>query len=201
MSILENLLGEGIDPSTVIALEENLTGNSALQKGEVSVAVEAYDRALRSNSSTQEGVLLAMRSEALLARGFSHRSALDDLEVYDESYVRTLAWIPAIPSPSASLSLLKLQLDEAERAVRSSRKAGFHLALYNRSLLGALRDSVTATKLLPHLWANPSRAAEIFTLLGRYPEAAKYYRMAAESTSSEDARNLSLARARAAEDV
>ncbi len=83
--------------------------------------------------------------------------------------------------------------------VRIRRKALFHEKLHHRSLLRSLQDSLRAAALLPHLWTNPSRAAEAFYALGRFDEAAECFRSAARAATNDDVRGQFLSKAKLAD--
>jgi hypothetical protein len=78
-SVLRDLLNLPVSDLAVATLEANLAGNQCLQRNEISLALEAYDRALSLGYQPQRGVLLSMRAEAYLLRAFSHRKALEKI--------------------------------------------------------------------------------------------------------------------------
>jgi hypothetical protein len=130
-----------------------------------------------------------MRSEAHLARAFSHRRALDNSgPVGNVSLLRILVAILVDESKARSGNALIFAnyLSHTTREIRSYRKVVFHQHLYHRSLLRSVDDSLKASELLPNLWTNPSRAAEAFWELGRFAQASECFKMAANAASSDD---------------
>jgi len=67
---------KGVDPVAYESLRWNYKGNSHLDKGEVALAIQCYDRALEAGYKDQEGVLLVMRATAYLQQAYNHRKEL-----------------------------------------------------------------------------------------------------------------------------
>ena len=78
-SVLRDLLNVPVSDVAVATLEANLAGNQCLQRNEITLAIEAYDRAMSFGYEPQRGVLLSMRAGAYLLRAFTHRKALEKL--------------------------------------------------------------------------------------------------------------------------
>ena len=78
-SVLRDLLNLPVSDVAVATLEANLAGNQCLQRNEITLAIEAYDRALSFGYQPQRGVLLSMRAEAYLLRAFTHRKILEKM--------------------------------------------------------------------------------------------------------------------------
>lgn len=68
-----------INPFAAKCLKYNYEGNAYLDKQEITLAIESYNKALATNYKDQEGVLLVMRSTAYLQRAYNHRLKLKEV--------------------------------------------------------------------------------------------------------------------------
>lgn len=203
-SVLRDLLQVKIDERAVACLKDNLAGNLHLQCNELYSAIEAYDRALAVKYRPQEGVLLSMRSEAYLGRAFFHSVALDQLNAANAGSdpahkLSALACllVSELRRTEANPAYVAAFASEACRVLTTLRKIAFHEKLYRKALLCSLRDSLLAAELLPKLWTNPSRAAEVFSALSRFEEASACFEAAANAASDGDLKAQFLAKAKA----
>jgi tetratricopeptide (TPR) repeat protein len=65
-----------VNEKALRCLKHNYEGNAHLDKGDITKAIQSYDKALAAGYEDQEGVLLVMRATAYLQRAFHHRKAL-----------------------------------------------------------------------------------------------------------------------------
>mmetsp|Transcript_68847 Transcript_68847/g.118176 ORF Transcript_68847/g.118176 Transcript_68847/m.118176 type:complete len:258 (+) Transcript_68847:285-1058(+) len=208
VSVFRDAIGVDVDEQALGCLRENLAGNLHLQRNELSLAIESYDRALSLGYAPQEGVLLSLRSEAYLARAFSHRLALQQLKESDgpnakyasgsmsghEDATNNGSQSRLDVSPLAAVR----RSDYGNGATAIYKRACFHQALYHRALLRSLADSVRAAALLPKLYNNPARAAMVFVCLSKFDEASECFMVAAEAASNEEVKSQFLEKAAAA---
>ena len=196
VSILEDLLSLDVSSQGVEAMQYNLEANRRLQLNDVDGAILYYDRALAVGWASQEGVIRTLRSEAHLVRAGQHRSELERLLNFPGAAVesslerescRVLIWATLLTLSvsetrlSGWLYILSSLCSELEQ---NNRLRFYHAAL-SVSLARSLDDALRAASLLPNLYINAARAAEIFVLMGKWREAAAAFAAASEIASDE----------------
>uniref|UniRef100_A0A7S3L8D0 Uncharacterized protein n=1 Tax=Amphora coffeiformis TaxID=265554 RepID=A0A7S3L8D0_9STRA len=176
---------EGISRRACRCLQYKYKANGFLEAGKVSLAIEAYQKALQSSKGDkqQEGVILFLRSAAYLQRAEQHRDELKDI-------VQEL--INMVPPPPKLVSLLDVAyyvpplsgavmrkiLQDSEAQDRQFLSTQYRHGLYQYALLQAAQDALKATEVLPHYAAAWVRAADIMGELWKLPEAILYYERA-----------------------
>ncbi|CAM9324107.1 unnamed protein product [Pylaiella littoralis] len=77
--ILRDYLGADVSKEAALCLKYNFLANAALDRNEVTLAIDYYDKAIATGYADQQGVLLVMRATAFIQRAYSHGRALTDL--------------------------------------------------------------------------------------------------------------------------
>jgi len=176
---------EGIDSSAAECLKHNYEGNAHLERGELSRAIESYDRAVATGYAPQEGVVLLMRSTAYLKRAFRHQSelkmAVSDLAeaVPRKGSVAALYGV-ASAHPSLAVSAFHRVAAECKSQDAKFRRIKYRHGLYEYALLRAARDALRSTQLLPTYAKTWLRAGDALAELRKLREAAQYYERAME---------------------
>ena len=162
-------------------------GNSYLEAGKVSLAVDAYNNALGCCSKSgnvlpnQEGILLLLRASAFLKEARSHKERLQqDLQDGSNPNSDTLQELLAVTGSSSAMAnsvLQKLSVD-GKRQQTNLKKIQFNHGLYQMSLLRAMQDSLRATELLPNYSTSWLRAGELLSQLWKVKESRQYYEKA-----------------------
>jgi tetratricopeptide (TPR) repeat protein len=163
-------------------------GNSYLEAGKVSLAIDAYNKALqcsRPNLPQQEGIILLLRASAFLQQARSHKRILQqDLQEWSLPDSETLQGLLLEASKGASATALmansilqKLEMD-GKRQQAKLRKIQYRHGLYQMSLLRAMQDSLRATALLPNYSTSWLRAGELLSQLWKLKESRQYYEKA-----------------------
>lgn len=176
---------EGIDSSAAECLKYNYRGNAHLEKGELSDAIESYDRAIASGYSDQEGVVLLMRSTAYLKRAFRHQLELkrvvsDLAEAVPQSGSVEALYGLARDHPAMAVSAFKKVASETKSQDKKFRQIKYRHGLYEYALLHAARDALRSTQLLPSYAKTWLRAGDSLAELRKLREAAQYYERAME---------------------
>lgn len=158
-------------------------GNGHLEAGQVDLAIDAYDKAMETCVSQQEGIILLMRSTAYLQRAISHRAILKD--TVNELIGMVPSALPfvfeeALRRPSLANAIFRKFMEQTERQDKHFRKTQYRHGLYQYALLKAAQDSIRATQLLPYYEVAWLRAGEILSELWRLNESAQYYEKAVE---------------------
>ena len=159
--------------------------NGFLEAGKVSLAIEAYQKALDAATADpqQEGVILFLRAAAYLQRAAQHRNELKDI-------VQDL--IAMVPSPPTLVSLLDVAyhasplsaavfrriLLDSERQDWHFRGTQYRHGLYQYALLQAAQDALRATQVLPNFASAWVRAGDILGELWKLSEAVSFYERA-----------------------
>lgn len=73
VDLLQKNLQLNVNATAAEVLRLNYEGNVYLKNGEVDLAIEMYNKALKLGDKEQEGVLLVMRGTALLQRAYAYR--------------------------------------------------------------------------------------------------------------------------------
>jgi tetratricopeptide (TPR) repeat protein len=175
-------------------------GNSFLEAGNLEAAIDAYDNAIGTGVTEQEGVVLQMRATAFLQRAARHKKILQEL--VDELVSTAPPPVPpktdAEPRRPANMGLKNGQQQPAEVAEEKEptgssfrrlitmsnhqfahfRPAQFRHGLYQYALLQAAKDSLRATQLLPASSASLLQAGECLSELWKLKESTQYYERA-----------------------
>ena len=181
---------KGINPAACNCLKWNYRGNEYLDKGEISPAIDAYNRAMASNYKEQEGVLLVMRATAYLQRAFNHRLTLKKkidqlIETTPETDKLKQLYLLLLENPVLAKSILSQRiLNDSKRQDIQFQQTKYYHGLYEYALLQATQDSLRATQLLPNYAKTWLRAGDSLAELRKLKESAQYYEKALELDSS-----------------
>ncbi|GAX16107.1 hypothetical protein FisN_3Hh413 [Fistulifera solaris] len=162
-------------------------GNGHLEAGQIDLAIDAYDKAIETGVTQQEGIVLLMRSTAYLQRAITHRTTLK--EIVNELIGMVPSALPfvfdeAIRHPSLANAIFRKFVEQTERQDKHFRKTQYRHGLYQYALLKAAQDAIRATQLLPYYEVAWLRAGEILSELWRLKESAQYYEKAIDLDSS-----------------
>lgn len=188
---------EGINASACASLKWNYRGNEHLEKGEISEAINAYNKAIKAfpvgtvphRYVDQEGIILLMRATAYLKRAAVNRRELQivvrDLTkaVPDPAKLRTL-YSEVTKIPSLSNPIFKRVLEDCKSQDKKFQNTKYWHGLYQFALLHAAQDSLRATQLLPDYAKTWLLAGEILAELWKLKESSQYYEKAIELDSS-----------------
>jgi tetratricopeptide (TPR) repeat protein len=172
-------------------LQYKYKANGYLEAGQVSLAIEAYQKALDDaiGDERQTGVLLYLRSAAYLQRAGAHRNKL-------KTIVQDLTSIVPSPNrlvnvlnvayyrPTLSNSVFRRILYDTEQQDRQFRSTQYWHGLYQYALLQASQDALRATEVLPHYADAWIRAGDILGELWKLNEAISYYEQAIQLNES-----------------
>ena len=159
--------------------------NGFLEAGKVSLAIEAYEKALQDavDNERQQGVILFLRAAAYLQRAAQHRDKLrnivkdlTDMVPSPETLVNVLN--VAYYRPAFSSAVFRRILQDAEKQERQFRGTQYRHGLYQYALLQAAQDALRATEVLPHYAEAWVRAGDILGELWKLNEAVLYYEKA-----------------------
>jgi len=176
---------QGVDPTACECLKWNYRGNAHLDKGEISQAIKAYDRAIETGYQEQEGVILVMRATAYLQRAFNHRKELKAAvkalaeTVPDPADLQTLYQL-GMENPSISNQIFTKVVADCKVQSKKFQQTKFRHGLYEYALLHATQDSLKATQLLPQYAKTWLRAGDSLAELRKLKESAQYYEKALE---------------------
>ena len=168
-----------------------------MEAGETSLAIEAYDKALETGVSSQEGIILLMRSAAHFQSATEHKRQLESkvnglLEtVPPMSKVQDLYKIiqkrsgkdddgetPQLVDASLANAVFRKVLDDTSRQEVQFRKTQYRHGLYQWCLLRAAQDALRATELLPTYATAWVRAGDVLAELWKLQESTQYYERA-----------------------
>jgi tetratricopeptide (TPR) repeat protein len=176
---------QGVDVTARECLKWKYKGNGHLEEGEASLAIDAYDQALATCFSEQEGIVLLMRATAYLKLASIHQQELQELvsdlsqSMPDTSSLQQV-YEEAARHPSLAMALFERVISDSKLQDRKFRKTKFRHGLYQYALLHAARDSLRATQLLPNYSNVWLRAGEILSELWKLKESANYHEKAYE---------------------
>ena len=174
-----------MDSTACECLRWNYRGNAHLEKGEITEAIDAYDRAINTGYEDQEGVVLLMRATAYLKRAFNHQRDLKrvvaDLSnnVPDMRSLQTLYGVAA-DNPSLARPIFQRVMTDCREQDKKFRQIKYRHGLYEYALLHAARDSLCSTELLPLYAKTWLRAGDSLAELRKLKESAQYYARAME---------------------
>jgi hypothetical protein len=189
-----NTVTQGVNFKACECLKWKYKGNGHLEAGKVSLAIDAYNKALETGVAQQEGVVLLLRASAYLQQAESHKLELKNtvaelnemLPVIPTLMMALQAQEPQQPknnsnnkakkspkqstsssSPVAALrtSLLDRVVVEGKRQEAQFRRTQYRHGLYQYNLLMAAQDALRATELLPTYPTSWLRAGEILSEL------------------------------------
>lgn len=168
-------------------------GNAHLEKEETDLAVEAYDNALATNYSEQEGTILMMRASAYLQRAAKHKIELKTLVLEHTKLVPDTTQLYALYDEARHNILLAPSIFHRIEAYTRMQETTFRgikyrHGLYQYSVLHAVQDALRATQLIPHTERSWLIAADSLSELWKLPESIKYYKRAATLDPSLDAK-------------
>lgn len=173
----------GVDASARECLSWKYKGNSHVEEGEPGLAIDAYDKALATRFSEQEGIILLMRSSAYLQLASIHQKELQELvadlarTVPDTGNLQLL-YEEAARHPSLSGVMFERIIADTKLQNRKFRKTKYRHGLYQYALLHAAQDSLRATQLLSGYSNSWIRAGEILSDLWKLKESSEYYQHA-----------------------
>jgi tetratricopeptide (TPR) repeat protein len=158
-------------------------GNGHLEDGKVSLAIDAYDRALAANVPFQEGPVYLQRATAYLQRASEHKVQLkaivaELIKMLPESEKFQIMYEETSFQPALSNAVFRRIIQETNVQETKFRRTQHRHGLYQYALLHAAQDSLRATELLPQYAISWLRAAEILSELWKVKEAAQYYEKA-----------------------
>jgi tetratricopeptide (TPR) repeat protein len=164
-------------------------GNGYLEAGKVSKAIDAYDNALATNTTEQEGIVLLMRANAYMQRAASHREKLKDIVNQLTGMVPDTETLHAVydafgNDPALVNSLFRRVLSDTAQQEAKFRQTQYRHGLYQYALLQAAQDSLRSTQLLPTYADSWRIAGDILSALWKLNESAQYYVRAIEMDNS-----------------
>ncbi|CAN0200522.1 unnamed protein product [Ectocarpus sp. 12 AP-2014] len=182
--ILRDYLGADVSKEAALCLKYNFLANAALDRNEVTLAIDYYDKAIDTGYADQQGVLLVMRATAFIQRAYSHGRALTELlqkVVVDRPTQTTLDVLHELweaSGASARMVLLGKFAQDCEGRGSLYQKTKFRYGLYEFALLRACEDALRATETLPNYPKCWLKAGDALAALRKPKEAAGYYQVA-----------------------
>ena len=151
-----------------------------MEEGEISQAIDAYEKALATRFSEQEGIILLMRASAYLRLASIHKKELQELvgdlsRSVPSTINLQMLYEEASRHPSLSSVIFERIILDTRLQDRKFRKTKYRHGFYQYALLHAAQDSLRATQLLPNYPNSWLRAGEILSDLWKLKESAKYY--------------------------
>jgi tetratricopeptide (TPR) repeat protein len=176
---------KGVDEAACECLKWNYRGNEHLEKGEISEAIAAYDKAIETGYADQEGVVLLMRATAYLKRASQHKVALQRVvrqlqRAVPDSRNTQLVYGLAQRNPEVSKALVGRVVQNSGRQESIFQHTQYRHGLYQYALLHAAHDALRATQRVPHYAKTWLRAGEVLAELWKLKESAQYYETAME---------------------
>lgn len=176
---------EGVDSAACECLRWNYRGNEHFEKGELSEAIEAYDKAIATGYADQEGVVLLMRATAYLKRASIHKKKLQEVvseltRAVPDPFSLQILYGEADMNPPLSNIILQRIMNDCKNQEKKFQQTKYRHGMYQYALLRAAQDSLRATQLLPNYAKTWLRAGEILAELWKLKESAQYYEKAIE---------------------
>jgi tetratricopeptide (TPR) repeat protein len=170
---------------TCECLKWKYKGNGYLEAGKVANAIEAYDSALATNTSEQEGIVLLMRANAYMQRAASHRERLTEAVTQLTEMVPGTETLHTVyehlgTEPALSNSLFRRVLLDTAKQEAKFRQTQYRHGLYQYALLQASQDSLRSTQLLPTYADSWRMAGDSLSSLWKLKESGQYYVRAIE---------------------
>lgn len=158
-------------------------GNAHLEAGKVTLAIDAYSKALGKCSATkQEGVVLLLRATAYSRQAQSHKEALQDAvrewKQPQEQGVQSLmseALLGGSERAGLASSIIRKLNINGKKQQTELRKIQHRHGLYQYALLHATQDSLRATEILPSYSAAWLQAGELLGQLWKIKESRQYH--------------------------
>lgn len=181
----DTLLSQKVSTTVCDCLKWKYKGNGYLEAGQVDLAIDAYDKAIETGVSQQEGVVLLMRATAYLQRAAGHKEDLKEIvselvEMVPATSSLRIVYEEAMRQPSLANAIFRKVLEDTERQEQQFRKTQYRHGLYQYALLQAAQDALRATQLLPNYATSWVRAGEILSELWKLKESAQYFERAIE---------------------
>ncbi|KAL7573743.1 hypothetical protein ACA910_007778 [Epithemia clementina (nom. ined.)] len=179
----------GIQIQTCDCLKLKYKGTGYLEAKKPPLAIEAYNRALELEVSSQDGVILFMRAAAHAALAATHRDVLqgmlNELKVMVPSKP-TMRGMYALAAHEAGLTnaILRKIRHDTRRQEKQLSRIQFRHGLFQHAMLMALEDAQKATVLLPNYAPAWERAGSILSDLWRLDESLECYQKAQQLDSS-----------------
>ena len=160
-------------------------GNGYLEAGKVANAIDAYDNALATNTTEQEGIVLLMRANAYMQRAVSHRERLTETvnqltEMVPDTETLHTVYEHLGTEPALANSLFRRVLSDTAKQETKFRQTQYRHGLYQYALLQASQDSLRSTQLLPTYADSWRLAGDILSALWKLKESGQYYVRAIE---------------------
>ena len=170
---------------TCECLKWKYKGNGYLEAGKVASAIDAYDKALATNTSEQEGIVLLMRANAYMQRAASHREKLTETvnqltEMVPGTETLHIVYEQLGTEPALANSLFRRVLSDTAKQEAKFRQTQYRHGLYQYALLQASQDSLRSTELLPAYADSWRMAGDILSALWKLKESGQYYVRAIE---------------------
>lgn len=174
---------QGVSTKVCDCLKWKYRANSHLENGKVSLAIDAYDKAIATGVEQQEGVLLLMRATAYLKRAADHKenlkkSVTELVKVVPDQAILQNAIEEGAAHPALASSVFRRVVEDAASQQKQFRRTQYRHGLYQHALLHAAQDSLRATQLLPQYATSWLRAGEILSELWKLKESTQYYERA-----------------------
>jgi tetratricopeptide (TPR) repeat protein len=176
---------QGVSMKACDCLKWKYKGNGHLEAGKVALAIGAYDNALATEVSQQEGIILLMRATAYLQRAGTHKRQLKEIVneligmVPDMSSFRSM-YEEASFHPAIGNAVFRRVIEHTATQEKQFRRTQYRHGLYQYALLQAAQDALRATQLMPTYATSWVQAGEILSELWKLKESAQYYERAIE---------------------
>ena len=172
---------------TCDSLKWKYKGNSHLEAGKTSLAIDAYNQALAvcETDNKQEGVILLLRASAFLEQAQNHKQILQtSVQEWslpgnrDEQALLLEASTGGSDRVGLANSVLNKLQQDGIRQQKVLRQIQYRHGLYQYALLHAAQDSLRATEILPTYSSSFLRAGEVLSELWKLKESQQYYEKA-----------------------
>lgn len=178
-----NAAGGSVKWTACECLKWKYKGNGHLEANEISLAIEAYNKALACDWPDQHGPVLLMRASAYLQRAAAHKVLLtaqvQDLpSTVPEFESLKLLYQQALTHPTLTPTLLQKVVTDTQIREGVFSKTKYRHGLYQYALLHAAQDALRATQLLPQHSMSWLCAGEILGELWKLGESVHYYELA-----------------------
>lgn len=158
-------------------------GNANLEAGKITLAIDAYSKALKKCAGTkQEGVVLLLRAAAYSRQAQAHKDALHEaLEVWKQPQaedVQSLLSEALVGGPERTglaISVLCKLNTNGRKQQSELRRIQYRHGLYQYALLHATQDSLRATEILPSYPTAWLQAGELLGQLWKLKESLQYH--------------------------
>jgi tetratricopeptide (TPR) repeat protein len=170
---------------TCECLKWKYKGNGYLEAGKVANAIDAYDKALATNTNDQTGIILLMRANAYMQRASSHREKLKSTinqlrSLLPDTEALHILYDEFGEEPALANELFHRVLSDTAKQEAKFRQTQYRHGLYQYALLQASQDSLRSTQLLPTYADSWRMAGDILSALWKLKESGQYYVRAIE---------------------